>query len=256
MNCKNCDQPIDGNFCANCGQRTTVGKINFSNVVSEISGSIFHMNKGLFFTIKELFVRPGHSIREYIEGKRKNHFKPISYALTISTIYFIVSQLIESQTMVGDAFEGFLNGWTDSNREQEGSRVISVFRWFVQNYAYTVLLLLPFYSLASYLAFLKTGYNYLEHLVLNAFIIGQQAFLYMLLSIPLIWIDSEDLFENATILTSMAYTFVVFWQFFSKQSRIEVILRSVLNYVLSILLIMMVLGGVFAALKVLDSMGL
>ena len=77
MNCKNCDKIVDGNFCAHCGQNIKVDKLNLPNFLTEVSDSVFQLNGGLFYTIKELFVRPGHTIREFLIGRRKGHFKPI-----------------------------------------------------------------------------------------------------------------------------------------------------------------------------------
>ena len=61
MNCKNCDQIVGGNFCTHCGQSTKIDKVNLPNFVRELSDSVFQINKGFFYTLKALFVRPGHS---------------------------------------------------------------------------------------------------------------------------------------------------------------------------------------------------
>ncbi|MCB0631023.1 MAG: DUF3667 domain-containing protein, partial [Lewinella sp.] len=66
MNCKNCNQTAGGNFCAHCGQSTKVDKINLPNFLRELSEGVFQINRGFFFTLKELFVRPGYSIRAYL----------------------------------------------------------------------------------------------------------------------------------------------------------------------------------------------
>ena len=91
MKCKNCDQNIDTNFCPNCGQSAKVGEINLSYFLQEMTDSLFQINRGFFFTMRELFIRPGESIREYLSGKRNNHFTPIAYVLTLSTIYSTIS---------------------------------------------------------------------------------------------------------------------------------------------------------------------
>ena len=91
MICKNCDHDFDGDYCNNCGQKSTVQNINFKFLIDEISNTVFQVNRGLFFTVKELFVRPGHSIREFLNGKRKQHFKPLAFVLVVSTIYVLVT---------------------------------------------------------------------------------------------------------------------------------------------------------------------
>jgi hypothetical protein len=59
MNCKNCGQIVDGKYCCNCGQNTNITKINFANFINEVSESVFQIDKGLFYTLIELIVRPG-----------------------------------------------------------------------------------------------------------------------------------------------------------------------------------------------------
>jgi len=246
MNCKNCGREVAENYCPNCGQSTKVDRINLSNVVRELSESVFQIDKGLFYTAKELFVRPGRSIKEYLDGKRKKHFKPIAYALTLSTIYFILSQLLGSKTFVSD----FLVGYTDAmETPTTETQQLALLKWFAKNYAYTTLFLLPIYALASYLAFYKAGFNYLEHFVLNAYITGQQAIIYALFSVSNLLIDNRDLLASATLCLSIAYAFYVFWQFFDAQSRIAVVLRALLTYVLSLLFLLTVLFIFFLATR-------
>ncbi len=236
MNCKNCEQIADGNFCTHCGQKTSVERINLANFLKELSSSVFQINKGLFYTLKELFVRPGHSIRDYLSGKRKYHFKPIAYAFTLSTIYFLLSHRLEGQTYLDDALEGFL----DYNAEI-GTNQLAATQWLVKNYAYTILIFLPLYALASFIAFGGTGYNYLEHFILNAYITGQQAIFYAVSSILALITHNHDFWISVVLPISIGYAFYVFWQFFSKQSRLAIIFRSILVYVLFFLLLIPVL---------------
>ena len=56
MNCKNCGEVLTGKYCSKCGQKASVDKLNLSSFSSEISDGVFNMNKGLFYTIKELFL--------------------------------------------------------------------------------------------------------------------------------------------------------------------------------------------------------
>ena len=140
MTCKNCDNEVIGNFCAHCGQNIKVGKLNIPNFLTEISDDVFQLNRGLLYSIKELFIRPGHTIREYIEGKRKEHFKPIAFVLIMSTVYFLVSKISDRSTFITDLILGFSGGSVEG-----GLSINSFLNWLSDNYAYTALLLLPFF---------------------------------------------------------------------------------------------------------------
>jgi hypothetical protein len=106
--------------------------------------------------------------------------------------------------------------------------------WFSKNYAYSTLLLLPVFSLASYLSFFKFGKNYLEHLLVNSYITGQQAIFYSLFAIGGTFVNSE-LFEIIPLMVSISYTLWVYWQFFSEGNRIFNIFRTMMTYLLYLL---------------------
>ncbi len=82
--CKNCNGAITGNFCANCGQKGSVHRYSFRYFVeNDLIHGIWNLDNGFFFTIKELFKRPGHSIREFINGRRVGYFNVVTLLLII-----------------------------------------------------------------------------------------------------------------------------------------------------------------------------
>ena len=153
MNCKNCGEVILGKYCGNCGQASKVEKITLATLSRDFSEDILQVNKGFFYTVVELFTRPGHSIREYLDGKRKIHYRPITYLVVLSTIYFLVAKLTGSNTWINDAIEGFAHGAKDTHGE---SNIPAAVSFMADNYAYTTLLLLPVFALASFISFPKT----------------------------------------------------------------------------------------------------
>lgn len=242
MNCKNCGNRIDGKFCSHCGQNSKVGRINLPNFLNEITEGVFQVNKGFFYTVRELFVRPGNSLNEFLNGKRKNHFKPIAYVLTLSTFYFLITQITNQNTWIDDLTSGWMAGATEQNKETQEPKIIP---WFSKNYAYSTLFLLPIFSLASYLSFLKFDKNYLEHIVINSYITGHQAIFYSLFAIVGTFIES-DVLEIFPLLVATSYTFWVFWQCFSAGNRMINILRSLMTYIMylifSLVLIFALMG--------------
>ena len=242
MICKNCGYRVDGKFCSHCGQNSSVGRINLPNFLSEISESVFQINKGFFYTLKELFVRPGKSIKEFLNGKRKKHFKPIAYALTLSTLYFLIAQITNQNTWIDDILSGWMEGASDWETRKQAPVVLT---WFAKNYAYTALLLLPVFSLASYLSFFRFGRNYLEHIVINSYITGHQAIAYASFAIVGTVIEN-NIIESIPIFVGIGYTFWVFWQFFSTGNPLANILRLMLTYFLYIIfsvgLLLVVMG--------------
>jgi len=208
--------------------------------LDEVATGIFQVDRGFFYTLIALFRRPGHAIQEYLDGKRKAYFKPVAYVLTLSTLYFLVSQVTGQNTWLDDIVTGWSNGALDLG---EQTTVPTVLRWFSANFAYTTLLLLPVFSLASFLSFRRFGRNYAEHLVINTYTTGQQALIYSAFALVRTVFNYEVL-EMLQFLAAFSYIFWVFWQFFREGNRFINILRSVLTYILYLLFSMVVLGVV------------
>ena len=94
--CLNCNKLIKSNFCPDCGQSAKTHRFSLQHFfVHDLVHGIFHLDKGFFFTIKELFTRPGHTIREYIEGKRAKHFNYVSLIIMIIALGHFVGSISE-----------------------------------------------------------------------------------------------------------------------------------------------------------------
>lgn len=224
MQCLNCSAPLEGPFCAQCGQNAGTKRISWSSLGHEITQSLLYLDRGFFYTSKALFTRPGHSIRAYLAGERIRHFKPFAYLFFTSTLYALVFHWLKINTVWSDLMEGFRNG-----AQQEPSAATRNFEnmlaWLSSHYAYSSLLMLPLRSLGSYWAFRSSGLSYLEHGVLNAFHTGQKSLLFVLLA-PLGLLLPIDVFQNLTVLGSLVLFFWTYWQCFSNYSWKSRILRS------------------------------
>lgn len=92
--CKNCGNVFKGNYCNNCRQSAKTHRITWHEIGHGLFHAFFHADKGLLFTIRELTTRPGKTIREYLEGKRANHFNPLLFLILTGTLStFIFSML-------------------------------------------------------------------------------------------------------------------------------------------------------------------
>jgi len=237
MKCKNCEQDIVGKFCNNCGQKTNVRKINFRYILDEIPNSIFQIDRGFFFTIEEMSTRPGHSIREFLEGKRKNYLKPLAFIFLTSTLYVVVNYLIGNFTFMDD----FIGGIKDYNRNAIDS---DVFDWISNKQTYLIIVLMPFFSLASYLAFIKSKYNYFEHLVLNFYITGQQMLIYLVFSFIY---QRDSSLTMIPVVLGFLFNFWTYIQLFEKKSILKKTLLFTLTdlfFIIQVILVMIIVTRV------------
>lgn len=208
MNCKNCNGACRENYCSLCGQKSSVNRIDLSYLLTEVASSIFQVDRGFLYTIKELLFRPGHSIREFLLGKRVKHYKPVGFLLITSTIYVFSAYLMERNTFIYDLALGFEEGAIDAD---SGSEIESSLGWLSKYQVYIPLLILPLFSFSSYIAFIRSEYNYFEHLVINFYITGQQMIIYWLFGFLFF---KENVFMVTPIFIGIAYNFWSYSQIF------------------------------------------
>jgi len=243
MICKNCNNNFEGNFCNNCGQKSDVQKVNFKYFINEISNSFFQVDRGIFYTIKELSIRPGKSIRDYLKGKRKPHYKPLAFALVTTTIYVVLSHFIGKKTYLGEALTGAFDGITEKANSPD---VQNAFNLLFNNITYVLLLLIPVFSFSSYLIFKKSNYNYFEHLILNLYIAGMQSIIYIFFSLFAFLLKIEkDTAEILALIFSILYLFWTFNKFFDKTKAFITILLSLFTYTLYLLMLFLIIIGLF-----------
>lgn len=87
--CQNCQNPVTGNFCAECGQKTNVHKDSFWHMMIHFAGDYFHYDSKLWVTLKTLLFQPGKITLEYNQGKRAKYLNPIQLYIFITTVFFI-----------------------------------------------------------------------------------------------------------------------------------------------------------------------
>ena len=246
--CKNCSNEFEGRFCNQCGQPAATHELNFHFLMHDVQHGLLHLDKGVFFTIKELFTRPGHSIHEYLHGKRAQHFKPISLILVLAGIlgllshYFHFDMLSDTVQVVGEG-----------KRAEEIRKSISEFsEWISAHYAFVSLLLLPVFTIGTFLSFLKKGYNFVEHLVINAFLTGQRLVIRIVL-FPIFYLLSGDNLKAFSMFVNMIFFVLAVWTFtqiFNTMKKSTVFWRTLLGLGISFVIFMVLsLAGFLIAFK-------
>ena len=240
--CLNCNTQFEGNFCYNCGQSGSVTKMDFHSLWHDIQHGMFHFDKGILFSLKQLVIRPGNAAREYIDGKRVRHFKPISLVIILATFYGFMYHYSGINLYLDDLKEPVkIEGGKNPEKLAELiNKMPKINEWIGTHYAIASLGSLLFFSLGSFLAFRKAGYNLVEHVVLNAYLNSLRMF-YHILAFPVVYyyyssqvrysINQYDMYID------FALAFWVYMQFFKKYSLWKGFLRTMLAYIYFSLLI-------------------
>ncbi|MBW8359686.1 MAG: DUF3667 domain-containing protein [Weeksellaceae bacterium] len=184
--CRNCGQYLlmHQKFCHECGQKTATHRIDFHFLVHEIQHGIFHVDGGILYTLKELFTRPGHTLREYLEGKRQQHFKPLMLVIILGSVCALIQYYLKpaAEPDRSGTFTTKISS-ADASKYIDFQGFISYFKqifdWLGNHFAFTVLLMIPVAAFGFLLGFRKYRYNYPEWLVILLFLTGQSLAVYV-----------------------------------------------------------------------------
>lgn len=157
--CTKCETRLSGNFCSNCGAPVELKRIDRKYVFNEI-GSVLNFDRGILYTVKELLIRPGKTVREFIKKDRNRIVKPIVFIIICSLIYTLFQQLLNFE-------DGYVN-----YSKSDGSTNSKIFEWVSNNYGYANIVMALFIALWIKIFFKKYGYNYFEILILLCFTMG------------------------------------------------------------------------------------
>ena len=167
MKCVNCSTAFESRFCPHCGQPAHTVRITGSYVLHEVPHSILHVDKGLFYTLKELFLRPASMIAGYLAGQRAKHFKPLAYVVILSAFSSFVAHWVREYLEAHDDLASIT-----LPRNGVNVFIASVAPFFAHYQSVFYFLMIPIISLATWTFFHKR-YNYWEHVVVNTFLTAQ-----------------------------------------------------------------------------------
>ena len=159
MTCKNCNTEIIYNFCPNCGQPSVLKRIDGHYIAHEIE-HVLHFDRGILFTVRELFINPGQSIRNYISENRSRLVKPVIFIILTSLIYTLISHFfhVEDEYV---KYEGL-----------EETAFVKILGWMQRNYGYMNIMTGMFIAVWLKVFFKKYEYNFFELLIMLCFVLG------------------------------------------------------------------------------------
>ncbi|GAB4185801.1 MAG: hypothetical protein OHK0057_22570 [Thermoflexibacter sp.] len=218
MNCKNCNSEVAQNFCPNCGRAANAARIDGLYILSEI-GKVFQLEKGIFYTIRELIMRPGRSIRDFLAGDRDKLIKPLTFVIITSVIYSLFNRLTRFEDMY----------IADMGLEQTEAVTVSVMRFIQGNYEYANILAGFFIAFWNKLLFRKYQFNFFEILILCCYVVGMFMLIYFVFAVLQV-VMKFNFIEIATVIGTFYSTWAM-GQFFDGK-RIVNYVKAFFAYIL------------------------
>jgi len=241
--CLNCNHLITENFCTYCGQKK-YKRIDRKYLTDEVQYMVIHTNKGFFYSLKNIIKAPGKTARDFIDGNRVNHYKPLLMAFVLSGISaFISFKIIDMNSVMERYFAAHTEQKIAVSWMNDLTSVMSSYS------SALMLLLIPIVSIVTVLVFRKWGQNYYEHIIMNTYIQILYTIISIVLLSPIMYFlkDSPDTFMLVVVgSTFIIYPIIMTWfykQFYSQKSMRDVIIKVLLLMAVGIILY---IGLIFA----------
>ena len=184
--------------------------------------------------MKELVSKPGIVAREYLDGKRKKYFNPLSFLVILTSLYAYVTYqagYFEALSKMDNA--GMGQGASRMPAAMKEAMVLTINYGKVIGLFVTPILI----SFFSWLLSIRSKRNLAENLVLNSFLMGQIYIVMIVVFIPafiLIPDISVRLNNNAFHLLMWLYMTVAYKQFFGNHV-VWAAIKALLNILLFII---------------------
>jgi len=183
MKCKNCNaslQTID-HYCSVCGAKVIRNRITFRNLFEHFTEHILNVDNSFVNTFILLFTTPEKVIGGYLDGTRKRYMNPLSYfavAITLSGLMFLVLKQVYGVQLMSTPDDSNIGFDLDSIFNYQG--ILSYFS-------------VPIYAIITWILFLDLGkFNFMEHLVINLFIVAQYSFVQVVVNLVLFGLFTID----------------------------------------------------------------
>ena len=169
QNCLNCGAVLTENYCARCGQKSSVKRLSWHGFVEEVFHFFTHIEKGFLKTTKQVIIHPGTVSKNYLDGKRKIYHKPVSFFIIWVAIYLVVYNLGVAVSRYPNATTGALFSF-----DPRSTAVLNKYRSFIE------ILIIPVIAFFNWLIVARPRFYYIEILSIFFYTIS---FFYMLLTV-------------------------------------------------------------------------
>lgn len=95
--CATCGTRFEGNYCPRCGQSARIGRYSFKKALLLFLDVWGVGNRGMFRSIRDLILRPGYMIRDYLRGMQMAYFPPFKMFFLLIALSLVVDSGLNIQ---------------------------------------------------------------------------------------------------------------------------------------------------------------
>ena len=206
-------------FCSNCKQTVKPKRIDGRYIIQEVE-HVLHFERGILHTIRELLIRPGQNIKNFIHENRSRLVKPVIFIIVTSLIYTLTSHFFHIE-------EGYIKF---DNAKRPEANVIN--NWVQSHYGYANIIMGAFIAFWLKIFFKKYDYNFFELLILLCFVLGMEMLLFSIFAL-FEGLSKFHLMQIAAIVVFIYFSWAV-GQFFDKKKAVSYI-KAFVSYMLGMI---------------------
>ena len=95
--CATCGTHYEGNYCPRCGQSSRISRYSFKNAILLYLDVWGLGNRGMFRSIRDLLLRPGYMIRDYLRGMQMAYFPPFKLFFLLIALWLLIDSGLNIQ---------------------------------------------------------------------------------------------------------------------------------------------------------------
>ena len=174
--CPTCGTHFEGNYCPRCGQSAMIGRYSFKKAFLLFLDVWGLGNRGMFRTLRDLILRPGYMIRDYLQGMQMAYFPPFKMFFLLTALSILVDTSLNikmenrtqvvyeqiSQNMNQALKENIQNAEEDTQQAIENGQQTTndlsqgIYDWVMKHISVVMIVLLLLLSGPLYLFFRKS----------------------------------------------------------------------------------------------------
>jgi hypothetical protein len=182
--CANCAADRAGAYCHSCGQRFLEDRLTTGVLAREITER-FTFERGLLRTIRDMSLRPGFTIRQYVSGHRAGYVTPLTYVLFGAAAALLARSLYREQLSAWIRQQGAGIAETPLLTPGQAAAFSDVMVNLTQQTSFVGLALCLPFAAAVRVLFRRSGINFAEAAVFALFVGGQALLVQAVFATPL-----------------------------------------------------------------------
>ena len=257
--CINCGTDGEGTFCQQCGQKLQIPRLTFKQFGRDILDRVLGLEGMLPRTMKGLSSNPGRVIREYVKGNRKRYVNPVSYYFVMFGVYLLMLSLLNidlADMINAKAIQESVGGAVGDGEVtvDQAQMQSEINQQVFKNVQFLGMLMFPFIAWLATVFFRKSGYNFMENIILPFYVYGHLVIINIIAALVFKATGYYNIAIGFTI--SIAYLMWAGVTFYEPKNKFLAALKMFIVFVLSYLgfmilmaLLGLILGVVMSLIK-------